>query len=227
MQIGRKADLMSGIGEAELLSKIIDEAGKWLRATFRRVRADRDRRAAEVLYNAFVLVASMRAYDNTFRSLLGQLLNFSIRWENERRRRLSRELSDFIDQEVLLPHFRQANSYLAQGFGSAERIQALTRLRAKASTFERSVAGKIMTEKEKKATRQLLAKLEYGDSKDAERDVRKWANNVMGLLDRRLLAEIDADYGELRQAILAKHNIEDPGFALRLPAARSARIVMG
>ncbi len=208
---------MGVLSDAAVLFQVLDKAAGWLRDALREARKERDRKAAHVLHDAFVVVASMRAYDNAFRPLLGQLLAFSIEWEKERRDRLSDQLSSFFDIEQILPRFRQAFQALqASGWEEAGR-EALGQLVDAASTFAEEIVGPVWKEKENYVVRgQMLQALEHGKTHGEEQVVREWAERLARILDRRLLAEADNACGALRQAILAAHRLPDPGYAFSL-----------
>lgn len=208
---------MGLLSETKTLVEILKAAGGWLRRAHQRAERERDRSAAQLLHDAFVLAASMRVYDNALRPLLGQLLGFSASWDKERRGDLYDKLVGFFDREEILPHFRQALASLSYMQWDGAGGEALHRLVASAFTFDEEIAGTIRREKENYVIRiEMLSALQLGASIEEESLVRKWAERIVGLLDRGLLVEVDASYGELRQAILAAHDLPDPGYAIAL-----------
>jgi hypothetical protein len=208
---------MGVLADAKVLFEVLNAAGEWLRKALNQARAKRDRRAARVLHDAFVVVASMRANDNAFRPLLGQLLGFSIEWEVDRRRQLSQELRSFFDIEEILPRFRQAFQALQASAWEGAGHEALGRLIGGATAFAGDIVGPIWKEKENYIVRErMLNALSYGRSDDDTKTVREWAERVAAILDRQLLAETDNAFGELRHAILTAHDLPDPGYAIAL-----------
>jgi hypothetical protein len=203
--------------DARSLIDVLNAAGGWLRAALQHARKERDRRAARVLHDAFVVVASMRAYDNAFRPLLGEVRAFSTKWEDERRRRLENDLRLFFDVEEILPRFRQAFQALqSSGWDGAGR-EALGRLIGTASTFGDEIVGPIWKEKENYAMRaRIFSVLSFGQSPEEAEIVHEWAERIAAVLDRHLLAQADNAFGELRNAVLAAHDLPDPGYAVSL-----------
>jgi hypothetical protein len=204
------------LADAKVLVELLDAAGGWLGKALKRARKARDKQAAHVLHDSFVVVASMRAYDNTFRPMLGQLLALSTDWEADRSRELSGELSTFFDVEKIMPRFRQAFQGLRSSEWEGAGHEPLGRLLDAASTFGDEIAGRIRNEKEDLSRRsQLFISLKRHSEWDVDY-VRKWATRIADVLDRDLLAEADHAFGELRQAILAAHDLPDPGYAVSL-----------
>jgi hypothetical protein len=208
---------MGVLSDAKVLFEVLNAAGDWLQKALTQARRDRDRRAAHVLHDAFVVVASMRTYDNAFRPLLGQLLAFSIEWEAERRRRLNDELHSAFDTEVILPRLRQALQGLNSSDWEGAGHEPLNRLLNLAFTFGDEVVSPIWVAKALGGGREpIFRALEYGHTPDDARVVHNWAENVASTLNRRLLADADDAFGELRRAVLAAHDLPDPGYAVSL-----------
>jgi hypothetical protein len=205
------------LADAKVLFELLNAAGNWLQKAVSEARKQRDQRAAHVLHDAFVVVAAMRAYDNAFRPMLGELLAFSDAWEADRRQRLSEELFSFFDVEQILPQFRQAFQGIESSHWDGAGREALGQLIGSATTFADEIVGEVWKEKENFMTRARLSRaLEYGGSPDDEKAVHDWAEATAKILDRHLLAEADNAFGELRQAILAAHKLPDPGYAVSL-----------
>jgi len=197
------------------LAELLNAAAGWLQKALQEARRRRDRGAARVLHDSFVVVASMRAYDNAFRPLLGQLLAFSIEWEDEHRQRVAEELQRFFDIEEILPRFRQAFQALQSSRWEGAGHEALTRLMDAATTFGDEIVGTVWKEKENYVVRtRIFRALSYGQSQGEVNMVYKWAESTAKVLDRRLLAEADNAFGELRNAVLAAHDLPDPGYAV-------------
>jgi hypothetical protein len=203
--------------DAGTLFDVLKAAGGWLQAALQHARKERDRRAARVLHDAFVVVASMRAYDNEFRPLLGEVLTFSVEWEDERRRQLERMIRRFFDVEEILPRFRQAFQALESSGWDGAGHEALGRLVGAASRFRDEIVGPIWKEKENYVVRARIFKaLSFGQSQEEVEALHEWAEEIAAVLDRHLLAEADNAFGELRNAILAVHDLPDPGYAVAL-----------
>lgn len=209
--------LLPIVVDANTLIQVLNAAGGWLQAALQHARKERDRRAARVLHDAFVVVASMRAYDNAFRPLLGEALAFSTKWDDERRRSLENELRRFFDVEEILPAFRQAFQALQSSGWDGAGEEALNRLIEAASSFGNEIVGPIWMEKENYAMRaRIFNALSYGQSSDEADILHEWAERIAAVLDRHLLAQADNAFGELRNAVLVAHDLPDPGYAVSL-----------
>ena len=205
------------LADAKVLIDVLKAADEWLQQVVQRAKRRRDRAAAQVLHDAFVVVAAMRAYDNAFRPLLGQLLTFSVEWSPDQRRRLSEELNAFFDIEQVLPPFRQALRGLESASLDGAGAEPVERVMAAATTFSEEIAGSIRLEKENYVSRRAISDaLLYGRSHEDEATVRQWAETLVQTLDRPLLAGADNAFGRVRQEILAAHDLPDPGFAVAL-----------
>jgi hypothetical protein len=205
------------LSDAKVLFEALNAAGEWLQRALKAARKKGDREAAQVLHDAFVVVASMRAYDNAFRPLVGQLVAFSTRWDRERREQLGDHLELFFDVEQILPRYRQSFEALRTSAWQGAGHEALGRLVGAASTFGDEIVGPIWKEKENYVVRvRMLNALRYGKSSHDADAVHQWAQRVAAVLDRGLLAEADTAFGQLRRAVLAAHDLPDPGYAVSL-----------
>jgi hypothetical protein len=204
------------IGEIKALVELVNIASGWLQQALGRAKRQRDREAAQTLYDAFVLVASMRAYDNAFRPLLGRILTFTLDWEPHRRQTTADEVVLFLDQEQILPYFRQAYGSL-RGSLAMEEDQALSSLLDCAHRFTFIVEADFRTKETYYERQQVLTRLLYATSEEEASWVRAWAEVKVNQLNRRLLADADEAFAELRQRIIATHDLPDPGFAVGLP----------
>jgi len=204
------------LGELTTFIELTEKAGGWLATVLQHNRRERDRRAAQVLYNAFVLTASMRTYDNTFRRILGRLLVFDGRWEQDERSELLADLLEFFDTETVLPRFRQALAALENANVDEQVRAGLDRLLTKAGSFHGQVDEVTGRKSEFHIPRTVLDALRRGDDQESVEEIVFWAEEYVDLLDRRVLAEADEAFGVLRQTVLSKHNLPDPGWAVQV-----------
>ena len=202
------------LSDIKMLVDVTNTAGNWLAMALGRAKQKRDRRAAHVLHDAIVLVASMRSYDNAFRPLLGRILTFTPTWDAERRQQTTDDIIMFLDHEEILPYFRQAATSLASYHAQGEPIGAVIPLLECASRFMDIVEADRRTKDAYRQRSRVIELLLMGRSERDAYDVREWAERKVNELDRRVLADAEIRFAELRSILLREYDLPDPGMAV-------------
>ncbi len=101
------------IDDAKALFDLIDRARTWRREASERTKKKKAQAAAQILFDAGVLVAAMRTYDNTYRRVLRRVRLLQPDASDEERKSLVEELTAFNESHVITPHIDQASGSLA------------------------------------------------------------------------------------------------------------------
>jgi hypothetical protein len=210
--------LAAMLSEAKTLIELIGLAGGWLTSALQRAKKDSDRRAAQALHDAAILVAAMRSYDNALRRIVTEAMSFSSEWSDDRRMTVTDDLKEFVGQETILPQFRQALASLRCG-DEDDFCEELTNLEMIAHHFYTYFV--VLVETQKGFGRPIwpvMAALERGRHRHDVDEVRAWTESALALHDRAKvdLARADEAYGMLRNKILASHPLPEAGWAVSL-----------
>lgn len=195
-----------------------------------RAKKKRARAAVHVLYNAGVLVAAMRTYDNTYRRVLRRIRLLQPDAPDEERKKLVEELTAFNESHVITPRIQQANSSLAEALRTGKYIgkrkpmdpsepSPLRDLVESARRFEWQVQSPIEKDKMALSVQSELKRiLLHPSSEEDLRVLLDFAEAHLDYLSLRLLTDADIAFGRLRQTLVEKYDLPTPGWAVELSA---------
>jgi hypothetical protein len=218
-------------GGGMVLDALVDQLGGWLRdvraerlAAKDKLAANRDQRAAQVLYDASVLLASMQAYDNAARSAYRSAYvlasqdpavneDAAIR---EDRRQAYRKLQDFEDLHELYRRAGRAIQQLAtesEDLASEAWAESLLALISCGNKFQR-ITHDVRDAKQKYeqayrygySTSEFMRATSDGSS---SKDVATYAKRMMSRIDplTDLLDQADKAYSALCVSARSAHNL--------------------
>jgi hypothetical protein len=217
-----------------VLDAFIEELGDWLRDVRAERRAERDRdiaehsnRAARILYDASVLIASMQAYNNTARLAYSNAYRYASQGQahdedpaiREARRSAYRRLEEFEDLHVLYSQAERAKQSLRGDSSSMLAPSAEVALHQLLDCGDRfrEITRDVRDRKSRQAHRRLLGDMggEYGrvlvssaPSSDVARYARTMLSRIRPLLE--LLDEANSAYGRLCGSIRNDYHLPPP-----------------
>lgn len=217
-----------------VLDALIEELGDWLRDVRAERLAERDRhtaeqsnRAAHILYNASVLVASMQAYDNTARPAYSNAYRYASQGQaegedaviREDRRGAYRRLEEFEDLHQLYRQAERAKQSLS-GDGDAVLTPpaeiALHRLLDCGDRFL-EITRDVRNRKQRQASENMFGDMggEYGRalaSGAPSNDVARYARTMLTRIEPLvgLLDEANSAYGKLCRRVREAYRLPPP-----------------
>jgi hypothetical protein len=210
------------IADIKAFFDILNTSSGWLQKALGQAKRERERKAAQLLHDALILVASMRSYDNAFRPLLGRMLTFVPSWTPERRQTVADDLVLFLDREEILPHFRQAYGALDGSGWQGDGRESLDQLLRSARRFQDVITADSKIKGAYTERQRVIVWLLEADRDSEAYRVREWAEEKLGELDRRLLVDADEAFATLRRRLIAEYHLPNPGFAVGLPRSGGA-----
>ena len=97
---------MFGPTDPVALGQLVVEAGKWVAEVINRRKNKKEQMAAHILKEAGVLVAALRALDNSTQKVLAPFLRLEADWSKEQRSRLFDGLDKYVREKVIVSTIR-------------------------------------------------------------------------------------------------------------------------
>ena len=214
-----------------ILDALVDQLGGWLRdvrterlAAKDREAAGRDQRAAELLYEASVLVASMQAYDNAARSAYRNAYLFASQDYDENedaaikedRRQAYRNLQSF---ELLEELYRRAERALRQLRAEREESAGVAWEELVSALISYGDRFRVITRDVRNSKQKYSEEVQYGYGTPGfmralakgypSADVAGYAARMMTRVKplTELLDRADETYGDLCATVRRSHNL--------------------
>ena len=210
------------IGEVRALLDLIQRANAWRTEAIEGSRKKRARVAAQVLSDAGILVAAMRTFDNTYRRVLRRIRLLQPDASHEERKQVVEELTAFNERHIITPHINQASQSLTNAASTGKLFErgepnALTDLLECADRFRFQIQNPIEEEKSKLSLHYELTRILLHSSSQEDLQISvDFAEAHLNSLSLKLLRDADRAFGRLRQTLVEKHDLPDPGWAIQV-----------
>jgi hypothetical protein len=196
--------------ESAAFAAVINQASSWLNTVSARAADDRAKRAAELLFNSGVTVASLRLLDNCFRRVVGDVSQFRVDWPPDRRKVTIDNILEIAHSDVILPELQEAVGYLLREvptLADPERTPATTILEVGAG-----VVGYLGREpghtpfESKQLLTDLLNGLQNATNPIWVDRTIQLSETALDIFDRAALGRATEALGALKHALVTKHH---------------------
>jgi hypothetical protein len=210
----------------KLLGTVVERIAEWGELAIGRARTNREQRAAYFLRNAGFLVAALRTLDNSWHKVMGQLRLLDSAWPSERREHVIGQINDFASQEMVVPIIRQSVRELEaanisrdlEDIGLPDLTKQLEELLESGKTILAAVGESPVTPfKDPTELRRFFTNIRQARTAEEVESLTQDLEEALGVLDRRILANVDEAFSELRHSILNRYpTLPDPGWVVSL-----------
>jgi hypothetical protein len=209
------------LGEAKELLEMIKTLSEWIAQAKQQRKAESEQRAAVLLGTAGILVASLRTLDNSFREVMSDLRLFNVDWTAPRRDAVRERINRFAEQEKILPHIRESLEVLTRTVARNEidpkQKQPVQVLIGCATRILNAIGRDVTPFPSKEILVRFLDDIHAARTAVEAEVVRVNAQRHLSVLERRILAEADIAFADLKEDILARNpGLPDPGWAVAL-----------
>ena len=213
---------MFGPTDPVALGQLVVEAGKWVAEVINRRKNKKEQMAAHILKEAGVLVAALRALDNSTQKVLAPFLRLEADWSKEQRSRLFDGLDKYVREKVIVSTIRLSLATLGDYYSHSEDIDKSLResiwshmfmmlRRAKAILAAAEGEQPEMDFFSEWELAEFWRALKHAENEDEIAKVARWTAETLRKLDRRLPADAEEKFGKLKSAILRKYpSLPDP-----------------
>jgi len=203
------------ISEIVALLELKDRAEKW----FEHIRTDDkhqqdEQQAARLLETSGILLAALRTLDNTFREVIRELSLFDSAWTKDQRDRAINRVNQFANEEKILPIIRQYHEQLIiilPDTNSVDEVPAREMIRCTDDILWALGDSDVTPFPDTIALRNFLRSIQRAQTTEDVNRVIQQSDEVLDILDRKVIARADSAYGKLKGQILRRYpNLPDP-----------------
>jgi len=198
------------LSEIAAFVELVERASAWLDAALERSRRKRTRTAARILYDARVLVAGMRTYDNMYRPLLRRIRFLEADASADDRQAILSELEQWSSIHEISPRIHQVVASLKAERQASDTPLDLEPLLQHASEFLQAME----LIQDEKLQYSLQSDLQWAvrsaKRKEELESAAHFAERQLHMLDLDDLAGADEAFGRLRQRILSEYDLPAP-----------------
>jgi hypothetical protein len=198
------------LSEIAAFVDLVERASAWLDAALERSRRKRTRTAARILYDAGVLVAGMRTYDNVYRPLLRRMRFLETDASAEERKAILSELEQWNSIHEISPRVHQVVASLEAEREASDTPLDLEPLLQHASKFLQAM--ELIQDEKRHYSLQLDLQraVRSAERKEEPESAAHFAERQLHILDLDDLAGADEAFGRLRQRILSEYDLPTP-----------------